>query len=155
MDLLLQLHADVSPLDLGVNTTTPEIVGESERLITLNSFSKITSVATTDIAGIAKLVCIHNADFYDKMLAHTAFISPSDIFSCILIHLLLRNVYSLLHFNFLRLKFIRKSGMKELKLLKILKCILDENTELMLPVTTLYLKSCILRSSHIFSSFLS
>lgn len=129
--------------------------GESERLITLNSFSKITSVATTDIAGIAILVCIHNADFYDKMLAHSAFISPYDIFSYILIHLLLRNVYNLLHFNFLRLNFIRKSGRKELKLLKILKCILDENTERMLPVIILYFKSYVIRSSHIFSSFLS
>lgn len=113
VDFLLLLPADtVSSLDLGVDTTIPEMMGESERIITLNSFSKITSVATTDIAGVAKHVCIHNADFYDKMLADMAFISPYDIFSCILIHLLLSNVYNLLHFNFLRLKFIRTSGMK-------------------------------------------
>ena len=61
---------------MGVNTTTPVIMGEFKRLITLNSFSKFTSVTTTDIEGITKHVCIHNDDFYGKMLVHNIQESP-------------------------------------------------------------------------------
>lgn len=58
VDLLLQQHTDIASLDLGVNTTTPETVGESKILIILNSFSKVTSVATTAIAGIANTLLV-------------------------------------------------------------------------------------------------
>lgn len=83
--------AVIASLNMRVNTATPVTAGQPKRLITLNSFSKFSSVTTTDRAGITKHVCIHNADFDDKMLVHT-FLLPRDIFCGICIYLLLRGL---------------------------------------------------------------